>query len=393
MPPLNHDTAAPPAVLVGGADNAVAAARCLVRQGIRVVTVAEDRSPAHRVRGVLPARLGTEVTEISIDEWFASEGQKWSGAVVIPLSDPSLMFHANHYDRLKESHLPSLIKPEILKAMLDKQTTAELAEKIGIPTPKQWSLSSVADLEMFSDDVTFPVLIKPRATYELTRRTGRKFLRADTAEEMLAAVTELVDLPQGIMIMEFVPGSDALLSSYYALRQDGQTLGEFTKRVYRRHPLNEGPATIHEMIHLEATAELGRRFFEGLGLEGIGNVEFKLDERDGQLKLIECNHRITAAAELIQRSGVDLVTAVYQQARGEKPELGPPDRNAWYWYPFGDFKAARQISPGELLRWASVPMKRPALPYLRLSDPGPTVQNTANWARNFIGRRLSSESG
>ncbi len=390
MTPLNHDTAAPPALLVGGADNAVAAARCLVDQGVRVVTVAEDRSPAHRVRGVLPARLGEEVTEAAIEDWFASEGQKWSGSVVIPLSDPSLMYHAVHYDELKKSHLPSLIKPDILKAMLDKQTTAELANEIGIPTPKQWSLSSAEDLETFIDEVTFPVLIKPRATYELSSRTGRKFLRASNVDELAAGVRELADLPQGIMVMEFVPGSDALLSSYYALRQDGRILGEFTKRVYRRHPMNEGPATVHEMIHLESTAEAGRRFFDGLGLEGIGNVEFKLDERDGQLKLIECNHRITAAAELIQRSGIDLVTAVYQQARGMTVDLGQPDRDAWYWYPFGDFKAARQISKGEMLRWATMPMKRPALPYLRLNDPGPTMQNTANWARSFIGRRLSS---
>jgi predicted ATP-grasp superfamily ATP-dependent carboligase len=36
---------------------------------------------------------------------------------------------------------------------------------------------------------------------------------------------------------------------------------------------------------------LGKAFFKKIGYRGVGSAEFKLDDRDGTLKLIELNPR------------------------------------------------------------------------------------------------------
>ncbi len=64
------------------------------------------------------------------------------------------------------------------------------------------------------------------------------------------------------MICELIPGPDSQLSRYYTyITHDGQALFHFTKRVLRRYPVNEGPASYHMTQWLPDTAELGKRFF------------------------------------------------------------------------------------------------------------------------------------
>ena len=60
----------------------------------------------------------------------------------------------------------------------------------------------------------------------------------------------------------------------------------------------------------------------------MGNVEFKRDTRDGRLKLIECNHRFTAANELVRRAGIDLARIAYDRACGDDVPPTPAIRAA-----------------------------------------------------------------
>ena len=215
--------------------------------------------------------------------------------------------------------------------------------------------------------------------------------RWPTLEELRDGLQALSDLPGGAVLLEFVPGGDDLLSSYYALRHDEQELLSFTKRVVRRRPTNEGPATLHEMVDLPATAEAGARFFKAIGLEGLGNVEFKLDRRTDSLKLIECNHRLTAATALVQSSGIDLVGAVYRQADGIAVEeiVGSTDSaQRLMWYPVEDLRSAMRIGPAEVASSLSTAFKRPVLPYWQLTDPAPWLQAIANRVRNRSARLL-----
>src|SRR5207248_3307231 len=53
-----------------------------------------------------------------------------------------------------------------------------------------------------------------------------------------------------------------------------------------------------------------------VGLRGLANIEFKLDPRDGQYKIIECNARFTASNCLVASSGFDLAAFVYRRIVG-----------------------------------------------------------------------------
>jgi len=375
----------PPVVLLGGAENAVACARRFVGDGITTVVVQAEGAPALRSRGVVRRPLGPKLEAADVTDWLSGAGLEWSGAVVVPLSDQALLGLVEDHPAVVEHYRPAVLTPSVVSAMLDKQRTLELAAEAGVDAPRQW-LVPPGGPESLIDGLDFPVILKPRRNFELLALTGCKYLRVDDPSEISRHLATMEALPSGYVVNEFIPGGDELLTSYNAVRTvDGRTLVEFTKRVDRRYPPNEGGATFHELVDLPATAEAGRRFFDHVGVIGMGNVEFKTDPRTGRLKLIECNHRLTAATRVAQDNGIDLAGTVYLQALGREAPAATPRWGATLWYPVRDLRSCLRSGDG-VRTWWSRP-KRSGFPYWSASDPGPSLALWSRTARAYA-RRL-----
>ena len=119
------------------------------------------------------------------------------------------------------------------------------------------------------------------------------------------------------------------------------------------------------------------KLFREVGLWGIANVEFKLDERDGQLKLIECNARFTAPDCLLTASGLNLSLFVYNRLTGHAQPAPTSFRSGMrLWYPLRDFLAYRQLDQMGLLsffQWVRSILHPQILPFFRWDDPLPSI--------------------
>jgi D-aspartate ligase len=148
-------------------------------------------------------------------------------------------------------------------------------------------------------------------------------------------------------------------------------------------------------------AELGLRFCRSIGLRGFLNVEFKRDSRDGQLKLIECNHRFTASTALHLAAGLDAPLFVFNRLTGAAlPSLRPPYRdNIALWYPLDDFRAFRAYRrAGELTttQYVRSLMRPQSFSIFSWTDPAPVWVAIAPRIRAMfrnIGRRLGFGRG
>ncbi len=175
-----------------------------------------------------------------------------------------------------------------------------------------------------------------------------------------------------------IPGPDHLLASYYTyLDSDGQPLFHFTKRIIRRFRKNEGLACYQITDWDGEVAELGLRFFQRIGMRGLANVEFKRDLRDGQLKLIECNPRFTAAQALLVGCGFDIASFIYDHLTGRPVEPPRSYRNGVrMWNPGRDFlaywelRASNELTFGGWLKSVCHPQ---VLPFFQMSDPLPSL--------------------
>ena len=85
----------------------------------------------------------------------------------------------------------------------------------------------------------------------------------------------------------------------------------------RQHPYEFGRAsTFVETIDLPALESLSERFLKKINYYGLVEVEFKLDPRDGQFKLLDVNPRTWGYHSLGVSAGVDFPHLLYADQVG-----------------------------------------------------------------------------
>jgi predicted ATP-grasp superfamily ATP-dependent carboligase len=371
-------------MLLGGDANSMAITRSLGKRGIRVTVSCSTKELAAHSRfsaGSYPLPTGVSAQDFWGDLLLGADRSRFSGSVLLPCSDDALEFMADQHDALSARYLLADYLPDLVRAMLDKQRTAELARDLDLQIPAFRPIDKFSDLEGLEEAIRFPLIVKPAHSHRFQRHyPGRKYLEPRDSNELRSQVRDMLDKQLRMVVCERIPGPDSLMSSYYTyITPNGTPLFHFTKSIIRRFPINEGGATYHVAEWLPRTAELGQLFFRGVGLQGLGNVEFKLDPRDGELKLIESNLRFTQAHQLLVDAGMDSALIIYNHiTRRSQPNIGSYKTNVTLFFPENDYYAFKQLNArGELTvtQWLRSIARRHSFPYFSLSDPWPSVRH------------------
>jgi D-aspartate ligase len=389
----------PPVVLLGGEAVTVSAARSLHADGVRVYALGARTDPVRRSRAChsftdLGAYEGVQERWL---EWLAG-GPK--GAVLLPCNDDSLELLARQRPLLEElGYLLAEADDEVLLAMLDKSRTYELAEAAQIPVPRWRYVRNGDDAQAAAETFEFPCALKPLNSTLFASYFGlrKKVLLAERPEDLFEGFAQTRPLGMEMMVTEIVPGPDHAYFSYYSyIDERGEPLFHFTKQKLRQWPTRFGLACYEITNWNPAAADVGLRFFQGVGLRGVGNVEFKRDARDGQLKLIECNHRFTAANELVRQSGLDIPLFSYRRIAGlPTPDMRSYRHGVRLWNPVEDVRALLEYRKrGELTvrGWGRSLLHRQHFPMLRIDDPLPSAVSFATKLRRLKGR-ISAGAG
>ena len=362
----------------------MSAARSLAPHGVDVYALGDPTDPVRRSRHChrfvdVGSKRGVQERYMA---WLSSP-EAPAGAVVIPCDDDGIELIARGREQLVGLGLrPIEGNDQALLGMLDKERTYALCREIGVPCPKTTTVSTREEAVAAAADFDYPCALKPRESHVFAQHFGilAKAVRVTSPEELVAEFERTAELGVSMLVTEIVPGRDDALCSYYSyLDQDGQPLYHFTKKKERQYPPEFGLGCYQLTTWDPELAELGLRFFQGAGLRGICNVEFKRDARDGVPKLIECNARLTAANEQVRLAGLDVALLAYSRVTGTPgPELRSYKVGVPLWHPIEDLRslpAYRRRGEWTLGAWARSLWRRQRFPLFRLDDPGPTVHS------------------
>jgi predicted ATP-grasp superfamily ATP-dependent carboligase len=384
----------PPVILLGGEANALSVARSLGRLGVVVHALnapnACVRFSRHCRWVAVPPADGGDVEESWARFLLGPGSDHLVGAVLLTCSDAGIRVLARHHEALSARFRLDECAPEAQLCMLDKLSTYRAARAAGVDTPRFWVAESCADLEALRDELVFPLLVKPRLSHVFEEQFGRKYLRVDHLDALREAFRSTSEAGVEVMLVEWIPGPDDRLCSYYTyLDAAGEHLFRFTKRIIRRYPFGMGSGCYHITDRNPALVAPARALFEQVGLRGLANVEFKHDERDGRLKLIECNARFTAANCLVAASGFDLAALVYNRIVGRpQPPLMAYIEGMRLWDPVRDFWSYRELRAAGAITlgsWLASVWHPQTFPFFRWSDPLPALARAsrplAGWMR------------
>ena len=389
-----NDPALPPAVVLGGWATALPLVRRLGREGVEVHALGVAADPARRSRY-------TRFVDLGPGEGMAGRWLEWlvesapRGAVVLAASDYGAELIAGNRARLVEAGLvPMEMNDEAVLIMLDKQRTADLAASLGIPCPRTLPVKEAQDV---AGRLDFPLGLKPVHSHLFHAHFKDKVFRVHDERELNAKLELTSRFGLEMVATELIEGPDAGIGTYCAyLDERSEVLCEATKQKPRQYPPKAGTGTLHVSDWCEETAQLGRRLLTGARVRGHANVEVKRDERDGQVKLIECNYRFLQGTALLQAAGFDIVGFTYNRLTGRplpSMEYRKGVRGIFLANDLRAFPGYRRM--GELTTGAYLrSLARPHHPMmLSRDDPGPALGLYCGMARKWLVRRTVRRGG
>jgi D-aspartate ligase len=312
------------AVVIGGDFQGLGIARSLGRHGIPVCIIDDELSISRFSRYVTHSlRVKSLRDEQETVEHLLDAGQrlKLDGWVLYPTRDETVAALSRYRSRLTELYRVPTPSWRAIQWVWDKRNTYRLAQEIGIPVPRTWYPREVSELEPLASEL--PLAIKPAIKEHFIYATKAKAWRADTFAELQERFSQANALmePGEAMIQEMIPGDGRQQFAYCAFFKEGRVIGSMVARRRRQHPPDFGRAsTFVETVAQPFIEEYSERFLKAIDYYGLVELEYKLDPRDGQYKLLDVNARTWGYHSLGQRAGVDFPYMQFADQFGEPVE-------------------------------------------------------------------------
>jgi D-aspartate ligase len=309
------------AVVVGGDYQGLGIVRSVGRRGVPVCVIDDEHSIArfsrYTTHAVTVADLRNEEQAVRA---VLEIGRRLNleGWVLYPTRDETVAAFARSRSLLSGFFRVPTPQWDTTKWVWDKRNTYRLANELGIPTPRTWYPNNVEELEQISTDP--PFTIKPAIKEHFFYATKAKAWRANTRVELrelfqrAAAQVE----PGEVMIQDLIPGDGQQQLAYCAFFKQGRSVGSMVVRRTRQHPPEFGRAsTFVETVDLPMLQELSERFLGAINYYGLVEMEYKLDPRDGQYRLLDVNGRTWGYHSLGSGAGVDFPSLLFADQIGE----------------------------------------------------------------------------
>jgi D-aspartate ligase len=347
----------PGALVVGGDYQGLGIVRSLGRRGVPVCVVDDEHSISRFSRHVTHWVAADDLRDESRTvDTLLETGRRLNlgGWVLYPTRDETVAAISRHRELLSEVFRVPTPPWSVIEYAWDKRRTHALARALGIPSPRTWLLRDSSELDDFDGEP--PLVVKPAIKPRFLQATKDKAWRADTRKELralFARAGEIVDVPE-IMVQELIPGGGETQFAYCALFKDGRPLASMVARRWRQHPPDFGRSSTYcETVDLPTLERLSERYLAAVDYYGLVEMEYKLDARTGEYKLLDFNARTWGYHTLGPKAGVDFPWLLYSdQIGGPPPSPRPRARPGVRWRRFVTDAptaavelAARRLSP------------------------------------------------
>jgi len=230
--------------------------------------------------------------------------------ILFPMEEDTLLLIAKNKDRF--SRLTYLLIPDCEKIEFarNKKNIIQKAQELDIPCPKTWFIGHIGEVERIAKTIQYPVVIKPQISFG---SYGIK--RAINEEELISKYKEAHKIYPLPLVQESIPQEGEAFGVSALFNKDSELRAVFVHKRLREYPVTGGPSTLRESVKNPKIQELGLRLLKALNWIGVAMVEFKVDPRDGEPKLMEVNPRFWGSLQLAILSGVDFPYLIYRMVK------------------------------------------------------------------------------
>jgi D-aspartate ligase len=309
------------AVIVGGDYQGLGIVRSLGRRGVPVCVIDNEHSISRYSRYCTHfVKLSDLRDEARTVESVLKVGEdlQLQGWVLYPTREEHVAAFSRHRSELSKFFRVPTPPWEIVQWAWDKRNTYRRANELGIPTPITKYLSG-EDQAGELDGLPPPFAIKPAIKEHFVYATKAKAWCANDHDELKTLFRKAADLvgPGEVIVQELIPGGGSQQYSYCAFFANGRAIGKMVARRRRQHPLQFGRASTYvETVDIPLLEELSERFLRAIDYYGLVELEYMLDPRDSQYKLLDVNARTWGYHSIGPSAGVDFSYMLYADQVG-----------------------------------------------------------------------------
>lgn len=351
----------PAAVIAGAFQTGVLGTRSLKRRGVKT-SLFDCDSSMPGFRSVYGPALRCPNPDTDFESWMdfvLNVGRQYAiKPVLIPSSDRYVSAIAKGEERLRECFLFSP-RVDLQGKLADKFTQYHLAGKHRLPMPETAIVEDEYSVQSFAEKAQFPCLMKPGHFREWERfpighpLSHKKIHISDSPTDLTEKYRLASTLNPKVVLQEIIQGPDTNKRVYLSCYdRNGARIANALFRELRCDPVGFGPATVSEPVVDPLVDSLCDDFLRSIGYVGICEIELKWDDRDGRVKLIEANPRLSGGGDAAPYSGVDICWLNYLDLIGQPVRpVAPSTRDFRHIMLRPDGKAIPAYRRAGLLGW------------------------------------------
>lgn len=228
--------------------------------------------------------------------------------LVVPMNDYGAIYLAKDKKYLSQYASIAVNDQAMFDLAINKLNTMRICMENGIPSPKTFFIESID--EILEDNSTqYPLVVKPQ-----TASGSIGFNIAKNREHLKKIINEQGDLNGPVFIQEYIPQNGAQYGAEAFRNRDGSYSFILINKKPRWFPLDGGSPTINVTIHDATMEEMTRKLLDAMQWVGYANIDFVMDCRDHQPKIIEINGRISAAVSINEAVGINVSRLICEDA-------------------------------------------------------------------------------
>lgn len=238
--------------------------------------------------------------------------------LLIPVTDAIILPLVEVREEFEAICKLALPQTASLKIVTDKLKTLELADRLGVPTPRTRLVKNTDEACEAAAGMGFPIVLKPQASRQYTGQASEGF-NVCYAESLDHLARQMA---------RFEGRCSVLLQEYYSgvgygvelLTCDGEPLAAFQHKRLREIPITGGASSFRESVALDPQMyEYATCLLREIRWTGLAMVEFKVGSQGA--KLMEINGRVWGSLPLAVHSGVDFPALLADMIlNGKRPE-------------------------------------------------------------------------
>ncbi len=229
--------------------------------------------------------------------------------LVLPCTDIDTLACQRHLGELEQWGRVYAPNDEAAQVLFDKIKTNDLARSVGVHTPRELVVTGEEDLPRVLAEFDFPVVLKPRRTFDPARSGPAPRVQKAYSEPDLRGLLPAMLEGGPVAVQENFIGHGAGVE---LLLDAGKPLLAF-QHARIHEPLEGGQSSYRKSVALAPellTAALA--LLRPVKYTGVAMVEFKVNPARGTWVFIEVNARFWGSLPLSVAAGADFPLALFQ---------------------------------------------------------------------------------